>query len=134
MFFQTWAAELPRLNYQLAIVRRQEPNLLLGCCGLRSIDSIAGEMEFGIELAPEYWGWYAYAIEAGRAMLDFGFGELNLGVISGSTIAQNVRITRLAEWFGAQLVATSEDAVPNQSWREVNWRITKDKWESRITA
>ena len=63
--FQTWAAELPRLNYQLAIVRRQEPNLLLGCCGLRSIDSRAGEMEFGIELAPEYWGCYAYAIEAG---------------------------------------------------------------------
>jgi RimJ/RimL family protein N-acetyltransferase len=35
-------------------------------------------MELGIELAPNYWGRYAYAIEVGRALLDFGFRELRL--------------------------------------------------------
>jgi len=29
-------------------------------------------MELGIELAPTYWGRYAYAIEAGCALLNLG--------------------------------------------------------------
>jgi [ribosomal protein S5]-alanine N-acetyltransferase len=73
--FQAWADERPRLNYQLAIVRRQEPCTLVGCCGLRGMSLAAGEMELGLELAPIYWGRYAYAIEVGRALLDFGFRE-----------------------------------------------------------
>jgi [ribosomal protein S5]-alanine N-acetyltransferase len=86
-------------------------------------------MEFGIELAPDYWGCYAYAIEAGRAMLDFGFSELNLEAISGSTIGENLRINRLAEWFGAEVIATRANSVQKDhlSWSEVDWRIPKDR-------
>jgi [ribosomal protein S5]-alanine N-acetyltransferase len=81
--FQSWSSDLPRLNYQLAITfgtaklnaQRQEPYTLVGCCGLRGMECKAGEMEFGIELAPNYWGCYAYAIEIGQALLDFGFRE-----------------------------------------------------------
>jgi RimJ/RimL family protein N-acetyltransferase len=54
-------------------------------------------MEFGLELAPAYWGRYAYAIEVGRALLDFGFTELDQKAISGSTVSANTRIARLVE-------------------------------------
>lgn len=74
--FCTWAAEQPRLNYQLAIVQRSAPGLLIGCCGLRAKGHQADEMEMGIELAPDYWGRYAYAIEVGHTLLDFGFSDL----------------------------------------------------------
>jgi len=57
--FQAWAGDRPRLNYQLAIVQRQEPDALVGCCGLRGRLSETGEMEFGLELAPAYWGFEA---------------------------------------------------------------------------
>ena len=50
--FQAWAGDCPRLNYQLAIVQRQEPYALVGCCGLRGMSFAAGEMELGLELAP----------------------------------------------------------------------------------
>ena len=33
--FQAWASKCPRLNYQPAIARREEPQALVGCCGLR---------------------------------------------------------------------------------------------------
>jgi [ribosomal protein S5]-alanine N-acetyltransferase len=103
--FQTWAGDLPRLNYQLAIIQRQSSHALVGYCGLRTINNTTGEMELGIELAPTYWGGYAYAIKIGIALLDFGFRELKLETISGSTVSANAKIARLAEWVGAEVVA-----------------------------
>ena len=134
--FCTWASEQPRLNYQLAIVQRCKPNELVGCCGLRGKGCDAGEMELGIELAPGYWGQYAYAIEVGRALLDFGFRELKLEAISGSTVSANVRIARLAEWIGAEIVATRPGStwMSERDWSEINWRITREQWCSRITV
>lgn len=129
--FQTWAAELPRLNYQLAITHRQSPYNLIGCCGLRGMDDKSGEMELGIELAPTYWGRYAYAIEVGSALLDFGFSELKLDKISGSTVSANTRITRLAEWIGAEVVGISP--ASHLGWSEVKWVLTKEQWKFRNT-
>jgi RimJ/RimL family protein N-acetyltransferase len=134
--FRTWASEQPRLNYQLAIIQRREPYALVGCCGLRGRGCDAGEMELGIELAPDYWGRYAYAIEVGRALLDFGFRELRLDVISGSTVSANVRIARLAEWIGAEVVTIRPGStwMSEQGWSEVDWRITRAQWNCRITV
>lgn len=91
-------------------------------------------MELGIELAPDYWGRYAYAIEVGRALLDFGFRKLELDVIFGSTVSANVRIARLAEWMGAEVVATHPGSLwmSERGWSEVNWRITRVQWNRRI--
>lgn len=132
--FRTWASEHPRINYQLAIAQRQEPYALVGCCGLRGKGCIEGEMELGIELAPDYWGRYAYAIEVGRTLLDFGFGELKLNAISGSTVSANVRIARLAEWIGAEIVAIRAGSMwmSERGWSEVDWRITREQLEHRI--
>ncbi|BAY72739.1 hypothetical protein NIES23_55670 (plasmid) [Trichormus variabilis NIES-23] len=134
--FCTWACEQPRLNYQLAIVQRREPYALVGCCGLRGRGFDAGEMELGIELAPDYWGRYAYAIEVGSALLDFGFRELGLNVISGSTVSANVRIARLAKWSGAEVVTIRPGSrwMSQRGWSEVNWQITRAQWNSRITV
>ncbi|GAP96917.1 GNAT family N-acetyltransferase [Leptolyngbya sp. NIES-2104] len=131
--FCTWASEHPRFNYQLAIVQRREPDVLLGCCGLRRSECDVGEMELGIELAPDYWGRYAYAIEVGRALLDFGFRELQLKAITGSTVSANVRIARLAEWSGAEVVAVRPGSawMMERGWNEVDWRITRAQWERR---
>ena len=133
--FRTWASEHPRLNYQFAIVQRHEPSLLVGCCGLRGGGHDSGEMELGIELAPDYWGRYAYAIEVGRALLDFGFRDLRLEVISGSTVSANARIARLAEWVGAEVVAIRTGSIwmSERGWSEVDWRITREQWERGTT-
>jgi [ribosomal protein S5]-alanine N-acetyltransferase len=92
-----------------------------------------GETELGIELAPTYWGRYAYAIEVGRTLLDFGFNQLNLQEISGSTVSANTRITKLAEWSGAEVVVIRSGAawMIDRGWSEVEWLLTKERWRDR---
>ncbi len=132
--FQDWAAQQPRENYQLAVVQREEPHALIGCAGLRSAGLPPGEAEFGMELAPDFWGRHAYAVEIGRALLAYGFTELGLRVVTGSTVSANTRIARLAEWFGAEIVAThtGSDWMVAQGWCHVSWRITLEQWRRRV--
>jgi ribosomal-protein-alanine N-acetyltransferase len=129
--FREWAAEHPRRNYQLAIVQRQEAQALVGCCGLRQAGYPVGSAELGIELAPAYWGRHGYAIEVGRALLEFAFGELRLEEVRGVTVSANVRATRLAEWFGAETIAVRPGAawVAARGWSEIEWRIPRARWE-----
>ena len=123
--FRAWSAQQPRQNYQLAVVQRREPFALIGCAGLRRAGVPDGEAELGMELAPNYWGRHAYAVEIGRALLDFGFRDLGLKAITGSTISANARISRLAEWFGAEMVATrpGPDWMTERDWSHADWRI-----------
>ena len=128
--FRKWAAEQPRRNFQLALVLRRAPEVLVGCCGLRGQEQPPGTMELGIELAPDYRGGYAYAVEVGRALLGFGFDTLGLDVITGTTISANSRVNRLAEWFGAEVtgVEPGEAWARARGWSEVDWRITRAVW------
>ena len=131
--FQVWASEQPRLNHQFAIVRWEEPHSLVGCCGLRRAEQEGGKAELGIELAPDYWGRYRYAVEVGRALLTFGFGSVKLEVISGVTVSANARVARLAAWFGAEVVTTRPGPawMAERGWSQVAWRITRAQWEHR---
>lgn len=128
--FREWATEEPRRNYQLAILRREEPTLL-GTGGVRGAGCEPGQAELGIELAPDFWGRHGYAIEAGRALLAFGFGELGLEEIRGRTVSANARVQRLAEWFGAEVVAAHEGNpwMAERGWNEIEWRISRERWE-----
>lgn len=133
--FRAWASESPRLNVQLAVVQRSEPHALVGCGGLRRGGAEPGEAELGVELAPDYWGRYGYAVEVGRALLAFGFETLGLTAITGSTVSANDRVQRLAEWFGAEIesVRPGPTWMEGRGWTEVEWRVSRDQWE-RLTA
>lgn len=133
--FKSWAAMQPRLNYQLAIVQRSAPQALIGCCGVRCAGSEPGTAELGIELAPEYWGRYGYAIEVMRALVEFGFGTLGLQTIYGGTVSANSRVTRLVSSFGARAVTRPTPAwMLSKGWTQVEWRITRPQWENgRLT-
>jgi RimJ/RimL family protein N-acetyltransferase len=134
--FRLWAEERPRRNYQLAIVQAQDPQAMVGCCGLRGAGCKEGEAELGIELAPEYWGRYGYAIEVSDALLEFGFCDLGLREIRGLTVGANARVGRLASWFGAVVVATRPGpaSMLARGWCETEWRITRESWERTAGA
>jgi [ribosomal protein S5]-alanine N-acetyltransferase len=133
--FMAWASEYPRLNYQLAIFRRDDARTLIGCCGLRRAGSEPGKAELGIELAPAHWSRYGYAIEVMEALVDFGFGELGLQDIYGGTVSANSRIARLAESFGAVAVTRPAPAwMVARGWSAVEWQVTRAQWEGgRLT-
>lgn len=125
--FMAWAAEEPRTNYQLAVVRRD--GVLIGCGGLRMKDAGPGSAELGVELAPAYWGSYGYAAEVMRCLVGFGFDDLGLTRIFGMTVSANARIARLVSAFGA---VSTERSTPEwmaaKGWRQIEWRIDREKW------
>lgn len=129
--FQYWAAEQPRLNYQLAIIQRKAPNALIGCGGVRCAGLELGTAELGIELAPKYWGHYGYAAEILRALIDFGFGTLELQTINGRTASANSRVGRLVGAFGATAATLPTPAwMSAKGWIQVEWKVTRQQWES----
>ncbi len=133
--FRAWALERPRRNYQLAVVRLTEPQSLVGCCGLRTDGCGDGKAELGIELAPTFWGRHGYAIEIARALLDFGFRDLGLDEIGGVSTNANIRVARLATWFGAVAAETrpGPDWMLARGWSETEWRIAREAWARYAT-
>ncbi|MEH2207159.1 MAG: GNAT family N-acetyltransferase [Nostoc sp.] len=128
--FIQWATEVPQCNYQLAIVDRRNLELI-GCGGLRQDGYAAGQAELGIELAPQHWGRYAYAIEVGKALIDFGFRDLELKEIIGLSVSANLRVSRLAERYGFQAIGTQPGSswMQMQGWSQIKWQLTRESWE-----
>ncbi|WP_178861610.1 GNAT family N-acetyltransferase [Thiomicrorhabdus cannonii] len=129
--FQSWAAEQPRLNYQLAIIQRKAPHALIGCGGVRCAGMEPGTAELGIELAPKYWGRYGYAAEILHALIDYGFGTLGLQTIHGLIVSANSRVARLVSAFGATAATLPTPAwMSAKGWTQVEWTVTRQQWES----
>jgi ribosomal-protein-alanine N-acetyltransferase len=128
--FMQWASAVPRRNYQFAIVDRRNLQLI-GCGGLRQDGYVTRQAELGIELAPQYWGRYAYAIEVGKALIDFGFRGLELKEIIGLSISANLRVARLAERYGFQAIDTQpgSDWMRVRGWSQIKWQLARESWE-----
>ena len=128
--FMAWAAEQPRLNYQLAVCHESCLTPLIGCAGLRRAGCPEGEAELGIELAPDVWGRYRYAVEITQALLDLGFRQLQLERMFGVTLSVSESVRRLAEWFGASIVETRPGPkwLQERGWTQVKWEVTPATW------
>ena len=91
----------PRLKYQLAVVLKASGQLI-GNCGIRLQEDEAHQADIGYELSPQHWG-RGYATEAARAIVRFGFTELNVHRIWAWCIAENTASARVLEKLGMQL-------------------------------
>jgi ribosomal-protein-alanine N-acetyltransferase len=129
--FLAWQQEEPRRNFQLGIFERGTGRLC-GCAGLRGTGAKERHAVLGIELAPDDWGRYRLAVEVASALIGFGFRELGLDLIIGSTASGNRRVERLARWFGAEIIAerAGADWMKARGWVEVDWALSRSRWES----
>ncbi|OSQ29113.1 GNAT family N-acetyltransferase [Thalassospira sp. MCCC 1A03138] len=132
--FLAWQEEQPRRNFQVGIFDKSSGDLL-GCVGLRGKDLPVDSAIFGIELSPSHWGRYRAAIEASTMMIAFGFRELDLASIMGVTASDNKRIARLADWFGAEVVAERHGSENSPEWTtecgtaKVDWSLKRTIWD-----
>ncbi|MBP5975727.1 GNAT family N-acetyltransferase [Brasilonema sp. CT11] len=129
--FGQWAVEQPRNNYQFAIAHLHNPQEIFGCCGLRREGYDPDKAELGIELAPQCWGRYGYAIEVARALIEFGFRDLGLKEIRGISVSANSRVERLARRYGFVAVGTRPGApwMQTRGWSQTEWQLTRETWE-----
>lgn len=127
--FARWAAERPRCNYQFVIIDRRNLELI-GCCGLRRVSHDSDKAEMGIELAPQFWSRYKYAIEVGKALIEFGFRNLRLKEIRGISVSGNLRVARLAQRYGFIAInkLPNPDGMSDRGWSQVQWQLKKESW------
>lgn len=111
-----WATEEPRTKFQLAMVR---DGVVIGNCGIRLSAPGGHEAEFGCELSPAAWG-HGYALEASRALLEFGFRAHRLHRVFSSTIAENAAAVSLAERLGMRREGCCRENV----WMRGRWHST----------
>ena len=87
-------------GFSLLSVVLKDSGEVIGDCGLET-DQIDGQMVVGIgfDFKRSYWGM-GYATEAARAVLEYGFTNLELDCISGWIDPQNTPSQRVAERIG----------------------------------
>lgn len=77
----------------------RENNTIIGSCGFNSIDYPNLRAELGGELATDFWG-KNIAIEAAKAVVSFGFQQMNLQSIEAKVSPQNRGAIYLLESIG----------------------------------
>jgi RimJ/RimL family protein N-acetyltransferase len=116
---------------RLAVVRKDSGELIGDfSLGLRSRDDRQGEI--GFILHPDHQG-QGYATEAGRAVLELGFGTFRLHRIFGSCDARNAASARLMERLGMRLEGTLRETeyVKGEWCDESIYGILADEWRTR---
>ncbi|CEG60563.1 GNAT family N-acetyltransferase [Legionella micdadei] len=125
--FGLWAAEL------------KETGDFIGFIGL-SIPTFSSHftpcVEIGWRLAHAYWG-KGLATEGARAVLEYGFNQLNLDEIVSFTTASNQRSRRVMEKIGLTHREEDDFNHPNLPLthplsRHVLYRLSKSQWRHRV--
>lgn len=104
-----------------AVIEKQS-NLLIGWCGLKlltePINGFINVFELGYRFLPESWG-KGFATESGKAVLKYGFTELNLAKIYACVDVENANSDRiLKDKFGFEFQGTFVDPQDNAT---CNW-------------
>lgn len=81
------------------ITLKSQPDQVIGTCGFLSYVQRHARTEIGAELTKEHWRTGVMS-EAFRAVLEYGFKEMNLMRIQGLIDPENVASQKLVEKFG----------------------------------
>ena len=89
--------DFARHGYGLWAVRQKETGEAIGFCGLRSSESEAPELLYG--LWPRWWG-QGLATEAAQGVIAYAFSVLRLAAVEGATDVPNLASVRVMERLG----------------------------------
>lgn len=93
-----------RPGYGQFLVELKKDASAVGVCGLLYRDQHA-MTDIGFAFLPEYWG-SGYAVEAARALVDYGHSELGVESIVGLTSSDNAASIRVLEKLGMKFQKT----------------------------
>jgi RimJ/RimL family protein N-acetyltransferase len=131
--FMYWRDEEPRRKFQLAIVSRTDDRLI-GNCGIRRRTANALDADIGYELDSRYWG-HGYATEAARALLTFGFEQLDLHRIWATCVVENIGSAHVLERIGMRREGhmRENEWMKNRWWDSFLYSILDHEWQTMHT-
>jgi ribosomal-protein-alanine N-acetyltransferase len=121
--------EQHRSVYDLAVVLTPQ-NVLVGGCGIHVSNPDGREGWIGYVLNRNFWG-RGYATETAKALLKFGFSQLNLHRVFATCDPSNVASANVLEKIGMQ----REGYLREHKWAKGKWRdsllyaILDDEWK-----
>jgi RimJ/RimL family protein N-acetyltransferase len=120
--------ETPRTSWELGMVS-SETGELLGGCGLMPRRLEYREWELGYVLRRDLWG-RGLVPEAARAVIDFGFCQLDAHRIYALIDPENAGSIRVAERLGMRHEGTwRRDALIHGEWRDTRvYALLSDEW------
>lgn len=128
--YETYIRPKPHL-FRLGMFLKEtgEPIGTIGLYGIKREDFRA---VMGFDLLIEYWGW-GYMTEAGTALLDHAFGNMNLNRIQASADADNIRSLATLERIGFRKegVMRQKDYYKGAFHDDVVFSILKEEWEHK---
>ncbi len=125
--------EQPRRNYTLAIVLKTEDKLI-GGCGINVSNPDNREGWIGYGLNRNFWG-KGYGTESAKALLKFGFEELNLHRIFATCKTENTASAHVLEKIGMK----REGHLREHKWTKGRWHdsflyaILEQEWNQQKT-
>jgi len=127
-------AEQPRTKFQLAIILKQE-NQLIGNCGIRINNFLLREANIGYEIASSHWG-QGYATEAAHAILKFGFEELGIHRIWAYCIAENLASARVLEKIGMSCEGhlREKELIKGRWYDHFLYAILDHEWKKKVSV
>jgi ribosomal-protein-alanine N-acetyltransferase len=106
----------PRYEYELAVILKTE-NKLIGGCATHVTKNNVKEAALGYCLNQDYWN-RGYASEVTKALIEFGFKELNLHRIFAICDPGNIGSYRVMEHNGM----VKEGRLREHMWQRGTWR------------
>jgi [ribosomal protein S5]-alanine N-acetyltransferase len=101
-----WMMGMEReFGYSFWAVVEKASGEVIGDCGLAPLEGEGPEVELGCDLRRDKWN-RGYGYEAGKACLEYGFGELKLERIVAVTHPDNAPARKVVEKLGFMLEGT----------------------------
>jgi RimJ/RimL family protein N-acetyltransferase len=123
-------------GFSFLMVVLRNSGIFLGACGIARIENDAaptelqGAVHVGWQLRADYWG-QGYAVEAARAVMDFGFDRARLDCIYSQTSHPNRASWRVMEKLGMFRRADLDYNDPKYSAEDnptIIYAITQAQW------
>ena len=108
---------------QFAVVPRAEDDAVIGYCGFHHHPEVAGEIEIGYRLHPDYWN-RGLITEAARAVRDHGFRVWKLSRVISLIHPENIPSRRVAEKNGMKV----EKEITFRGFPTLVYAITREEW------
>ena len=108
---------------------------MIGRLGLHAYHAKDNRADLGYALNRVYWG-QGYGTEAVRAVVDFGFGVLNLHRIGASVLADNSGSIRVLTKIGMRFEGVKRDFTAIRGKHEDlhSYSILRPEWEAAVQS
>lgn len=102
---------------------------VIGTCGYHNYIKKSSRIEIGYELGRPYWG-NGYAIEAVKAIINYGFNEMHLNRIEAFTVPEAYRSIDLLEKLGFKMegILREYGYWSGKYWDENIYSLLKKEW------